>query len=245
MRARVYLSILAFLLPFGSPALAQGEQSCDTNELLDAYRHMIEVERAYQDAVRKYCGPDHPNPSFAELWASVARPNDECKSKVPDVSSVSATEERLRTCAETDSAVAAYLYGERIVMTRLYYSREAAKNPESERVRRDLEHSGKVTLPRTSDIAAEALGYLQKAYALDPKLAPAAEHSGDLLVSGDVGTGRRFEALDWYYRAATAYDGWQMPQDEKRQHTTRILEKMVGIDRENPLTKKLEQSLYK
>ena len=93
--------------------------------------------------------------------------------------------------------------------------------------------------------AAEVLRYYQRAYAFDSAQAAAAEGTADILVSGDVGLGRRFEALDWYYKAATGYIAWKMPPDTERQQTTRVLEKMAAIDRENPLTKKLEAQVYK
>ena len=108
-----------------------------------------------------------------------------------------------------------------------------------------MERSFNTTLPSPASVAAEALGYFQKSYSLDHGQAGSAEGVGDLLASGGVGAGRRLEALDWYYKAATSYVGMGLPPDLLRQQTTRILEKMAGIDRENPLTKKLEQAIYK
>lgn len=232
---------LGFALVLPLTALAQPSSVCDDNALRQTYADMSSLQRSIYEA-DSACTPPYQN----------------CPPR-PDAAPIAEGKTRFKLCADAGSATGAGLYGAWLVDRELAVLRSQATPPspetyanlpEKSRARLDRAFtqdstSAKAKLP---GVAAEALAYLQKSFTLDASQASSAEYVADLLASGDVGANRKFEALDWYYQSSGSYStlvAKGFPKDVARQQMTRILEKMAKIDRENPLTKKVEQQVYK
>lgn len=185
-----------------------------------------------------------------------------CEAQNPKSTVVTETVTRLKLCADAGSADGASLYADWLVSHDLANHRAAAKPVDvdalarannqtlSESSRRRLERAFAIAaakaIERIPAVAAEVLKYYQMSLALKPNEPSTAESIGDIIASGDVGANRRFEALDWYYKAGIGYHEWvDLPLDVRRPITIRIFEKMAFIDRDNPLTKRLEQAIYR
>jgi hypothetical protein len=227
------------LLALGTiPTHADPSEDCDDAALEQVYSDMMYLSGQQYDAL---------SPCGTQQYQNCRPP--------PDAARIVDGRGRLKHCADASSATGASLYGAWVVYDDLSRLRASMHPPEREtyaHVRARLDYAFSRELRDANEelpgAAAEALGYLQRAYALDSSEAFAAEDAADLLASGDVGPDRSHEALDWYHKACTGYASLValgMSKDFARQQVTRILDKMTQIDRENPLTRKVEQLLYK
>jgi len=232
-------------LPIGIVALsiswtayAATTDTCDPHALMKAYVELHDAERLDEGAYQKSCGGrTSATPSADAGGAAFAGLDKQCRDSIARTSAVTETESRLKLCADAGSATAAQLYANRLENTRLRNARWAENLSDDPAARAPWREM-------VTEAAAQTLKYYQLCYSLDATQAPCAEGVGDLLQSGDVGEGRRTEALEWYYKAGTGYAKSKQAPEMTRQQTMRILEKMTGIDRESPLTKALQSQLY-
>jgi hypothetical protein len=233
---RVTKGLLVLVVLAWSSIKADPANVCDPQTLVDAYNQSQTLQAEY------------------------AASNDACLKQgscapLPDVSAIQDNKIRFKLCGDAGSAAGAFLYAQWLIDNDLVRLRTSAKgigrDPTSipgyetltDKAKRRLQRAfgpDPAAQAKVPVVAAEALGYFQKSYRLDPNQPWTAVHIGDLLVSGDVGAGRNFEALDWYYKA-----GAQHLKANDRDLAVGVFEKMATIDRENPLTEKLEAQIYK
>jgi hypothetical protein len=217
-------------------------------------------------ATTQVCDPDELAKAYSESWKLTSASSDQwdacskqdfqnCPPEI-DTKPIEENKIRFKLCADAGSAEGAFFYATWLLSHDLYeLRRQAEKGPidtsniQDEKIRHRIQkvqtNVGTKAKAKVPIVARESLSYFEKSYALDNRQLGAAESIGDLLASGDVGEGRRFEALDWYYKAGSGYLKLTGDTSNIRALAVGVFEKMAKIDRENPLTKKLEAQIYK